>query len=152
ALLLLTFLVYSSTSSTVFQTFACETLEDGIEYLRADYRIHCTDAKHKAFEVYAGIMVFVYPFGIPLLYAFLLYQHRDVLADSGADKSGARSISGLWEPYKPGRFFYEVIECVRRVMLTGVVVFIYPNDAAQIAITILNVFFFFALFEMLSPY
>ncbi|CAN0498735.1 unnamed protein product, partial [Scytosiphon promiscuus] len=56
ALLLLTFLVYSSVSSTVFQTFACETLDDGVEYLRADYRIHCTDAKHKAFQIYAGIM------------------------------------------------------------------------------------------------
>ena len=60
ALLLLTFLVYSSVSSMVFQTFACETLDDGIEYLRADYRIRCTDAKHKAFEVYAGIMVLMY--------------------------------------------------------------------------------------------
>ncbi|CAN0098006.1 unnamed protein product [Ectocarpus sp. 8 AP-2014] len=50
ALLLLTFLVYSSVSSTVFQTFACETLDDDGEYLRADYRVQCTDAKHKVFE------------------------------------------------------------------------------------------------------
>ncbi|CAN0427320.1 unnamed protein product, partial [Hapterophycus canaliculatus] len=72
ALLLLTFLVYSSVSSTVFQTFACETLDDGIEYLRADYRIHCSDAKHEAIEIYAGIMILVYPLGIPLLYAVML--------------------------------------------------------------------------------
>eukprot|EP00752_Nemacystus_decipiens_P012380 g10972.t1 len=152
ALLLLTFLVYSSVSSMLFQTFACETLDDGIEYLRADYRINCTDAKHKAFEVYAGIMVFVYPVGIPLFYAALLFQHRDALAHADADKTAAESISGLWEPYTPDRFYYEVVECGRRVMLTGVVVFIFPNDAAQIAITILIAFFFFAIFESLSPY
>ncbi|CAN0437324.1 unnamed protein product [Ectocarpus sp. 12 AP-2014] len=152
ALLLLTFLVYSSVSSMVFQTFACETLDDGIEYLRADYRIHCTDAKHKIFEAYAGIMILVYPVGIPLLYAYLLFQRRDVLAHVGADKTRAQSISGLWEPYTPERFYYELVECGRRVMLTGVVVFIFPNDSAQIAITMLVALFFLVVFEILSPY
>ena len=49
--LLMTFLIYSSVSSTVFRVFDCETLEDGKEYLRADYGIECTTAKHKALEV-----------------------------------------------------------------------------------------------------
>lgn len=156
-LLLLTFLVYSSVSSMVFQTFACETLDDGIEYLRADYRIHCTDAKHKAFEVYAGFMVFVYPVGIPLLYAALLFQRRGVLAKddenrTDADRTVAQPIAGLWEAYRPERFYYEVVECGRRVLLTGVVVFIFPNTAAQIAITILISSFFALFFEVLSPY
>ncbi|CAM9214260.1 unnamed protein product, partial [Hapterophycus canaliculatus] len=152
ALLLLTFLVYSSVSSTVFHTFACETLDDGIEYLRADYRVHCSDAKHKAIEIYAGIMVLVYPVGIPLLYAVMLYRCRGVLSDPDADKATAQPISYLWESYRPERFYYEVIECGRRIMLTSVVVFIFPNDAAQIAITMLIAFFFFAVFEALSPY
>eukprot|EP00903_Cladosiphon_okamuranus_P018353 g16884.t2 len=151
-LLLVTFLIYSSVSSTVFQTFACETLDDGIEYLRADYTILCKDAKHKAFEVYAGIMFAVYPIGIPLLYSILLLQRRDVLASADVDKTRAQSISSLWEPYRPERFYYEVVECGRRIMLTGVVVFISPSDAAQIAITMLLAFFFLAIFEMLRPY
>ncbi|CAM9718324.1 unnamed protein product [Scytosiphon promiscuus] len=151
-LLLLTFLVYSSVSSLVFQTFACETLDDGVEYLRADYSIQCTDPKHKVFELYAGIMVMVYPVGIPLLYAVQLFQHRAVLGDDGADKAAAQPIVGLWEPYRPERFYYEVIECGRRIMLTGVVVFIFPNDAAQVAITLLIAAFFFGVLEVLSPY
>ncbi|CAB1120469.1 unnamed protein product [Ectocarpus sp. CCAP 1310/34] len=149
ALLLVTFLLYSSVSSMVFSTFACETLDDDIEYLRADDRIHYTDAKHKAFEVYAGIMVFVYPVDIPLLYAALLFQHRDVLTRVGADKTLAQPIAGLWEAYSPERFYYE---CGRRILLTGGVVFIFPNTASQIAITMLIAFFFFAVFDVLSPY
>ena len=47
----------------------------------------------------------------------------------------AQSISGLWEPYRSERFYYEVVECGRRIMLTGVVVLFFPDDAAQIAIT-----------------
>lgn len=151
-LLLLTFVVYSSVSSTVFQTFACETLDDDIEYLRADYRIHCTSAKHKFFQVYAGIMVLIYPVGIPLLYALLLFQHRNVLIQNSADKTVAQPIAGLWEAYRSERFYYEVVECGRRIMLTGVVVFIFPNDAAQLAITMLITFFFSLVFEVLSPY
>ncbi|CAN0490332.1 unnamed protein product [Ectocarpus sp. 12 AP-2014] len=97
-------------------------------------------------------MIVVYPVGIPLLYAALLFQRRHVLADAGADKTVAQSISSLWGPHRPQRFYYEVIECGRRVMLTGVVVFIFPNDAAQIAITKLIAFSFLVIFETLSPY
>ncbi|CAM9867127.1 unnamed protein product, partial [Laminaria digitata] len=152
AVLLLLFLVYSSVSSTVFSMFACDSLDDGKEYLRADYRILCTDAKHKTLQVYAAIMIAVYPVGIPLLFAVLLYRHRDVLSDPAADNTTARSIDSLWAPYRPNRSYYEIIECGRRIMLTGVVVFIFPNDTAQIAITIIASFFFFAVSEVLSPY
>ena len=47
AVILLTFFVYSNASSILFQTFACEHLEDGELYLHADYRIKCDSAKHE---------------------------------------------------------------------------------------------------------
>lgn len=42
------------------QTFACDNLEE-IEkwYLRADYRISCDADRHKAFQIYAGVMILV---------------------------------------------------------------------------------------------
>ncbi|CAM9782397.1 unnamed protein product, partial [Laminaria digitata] len=152
AVLFLLFFVYSSVSSTAFGMFACDSLDDGEEYLRADYRILCTDAKHRALQGYAAIMILVYPVGIPLLFVVLLYRHRVVLADPWADKAKAQSISSLWAPYRPGCIYYEVVECGRRIMLTGAVVFIYPNDTAQIAITLAISFFFFVVSEALSPY
>ncbi|CAB1104661.1 unnamed protein product [Ectocarpus sp. CCAP 1310/34] len=100
-LLLVTFLVYSSVSSMVFQTFACNSLDDGNSYLRADYRIFCTTSKHLALQVYAGVMVVVYPVGIPLLHAILLFQHRDILVNASADKAATQPIASLWEACKP---------------------------------------------------
>ena len=91
--------MYSSVSALVLQTFvACETHDDGIGYLRADYRIvHCCeDGRHKGFEVYAGFTVLVCPVGIPLLYAVLLFQRRGVLAHAGADNTEAHYIAGVW--------------------------------------------------------
>ena len=49
--LLVTFLICSSVSSTVFRMFGCETQDGGREYLRADYTIQCTSGKHKAAQV-----------------------------------------------------------------------------------------------------
>ena len=151
--LLVTFLVYSSVSSVVFQMFACDALDDKL-YLRADYRLECDSPKHRTLQVYAGLMIFLYPVGIPSLYAFVLFSNRHVLRDtqSRMESSVVRSMSDLWKPYKPQRFYYEVIECGRRIMLTGVIVFIYPNTAAQIAVTLAISVVFIFVSEILAPH
>ena len=152
--LLITFLVYLSVSSVVFQTFACEDLDDGKNYLRADYTIECDFPKHRAFQTYAGLMILVYPVGIPAFYAVLLFCARPVLRDEAGreESSVVRSTSGLWKPYKPQRFYYEVIECSRRNLLAGFLVFFYPNSAAQVAVALAIAFFFVFVSEALDPY
>lgn len=152
---LLTFFVYTSVSSTVFQAFACEELDDGNIYLRADYRIKCDSSQHKAYQVYAGFMVVLYIAGIPAFYGALLFRDRDILKHAEADRqttARVTSTSHLWTPYKPSVFYYEVVECGRRVLLAGVVVFIYPNTAAQIAITLMMAAVFTMISESLAPY
>ena len=46
----------------------------------------------------------------------------------------------------------QVVECFRRIMLTGVIVFIFPGDAAQIAVTIIISFVFFVVSEAVGAY
>lgn len=152
--LLVTFLVYSSASSVVFQMFACDTLDDGNRYLRADYTILCDSPKHRFFEVYASFMIAIYPVGIPVLYTGLLLKDRRLLQDQKGrvDSLVVRPTSGLWQPYRPNRFYYEVIECARRILLAGVVVFIYPNTAAQIAVTLAIAVVFVFVSEGMTPY
>lgn len=152
--LLISFLVYSSVSATLFQSFACEDLDNGKKFLRADYRIECDSSKHQVVQVFAGIMIFVYPVGIPLFYAYLLYKNRRVLESEveRATNLRVKPISDLWLPYKPERFYYELVECLRRISLTGVVVFIYPNTAPQVAVTLMIAFSFVVVVERLSPY
>lgn len=154
AIILLTFFVYSSASSAVFRAFACDDLDDRKVYLRADYRIQCDSPRHKALQVYAGLMIVVYPIGIPLFYIFLLFrEHKTLVKGRGREARLSRqSTSTLRKPYRPSVFYYEVVECSRRIMLTGVVVFIYPNTAAQIAVTIIIAFSFVLVSEWLRPY
>ena len=154
--LLLTFLVYSSVSSTLFKAFACEELEDDKYYLRSDYRIECDSSKHRGFQAYAGVMIVLYTVGIPFLYFCLLFRDRDVLkideATRGEDPPRVTATSSLWETYTPKVYYYEVVECGRRILLAGVVVFIYPNTAAQIAVTLMIAFAFVVISEVLAPY
>ena len=39
----------------------------------------------------------------------------------------------LWETYEPKRFWWEFFECIRRLALTGMLVFIVPDSISQIA-------------------
>lgn len=152
--LLVFFLVYSSVSAMVFQTFACDGLDNGDKFLRADYRIDCTSSKHQAFMIFAGVMIFVYPVGIPAFFAYLLFKGRGVLRNKveRATSDNVQAISDLWVPYKPDRFYYELVECLRRILLTGVIVFIYPNTAAQVSITLVMAFAFVVVSLSLAPF
>ncbi|CAM9378261.1 unnamed protein product, partial [Laminaria digitata] len=152
----LTLLVYSSVSSTIFQTFACDDLgEGGDGYLRADYSILCGTVRHHQFQVYAAVMMLIYPLGIPLLYVALMFQHRVALSNetcSRKTREELKPLAVLWGPYRPSRYYYELVECGRRITLTGIVVFVLPDSAAQIAVTLWLSLMFWAVSEVLRPY
>lgn len=154
AALLLTFLVYSSVSSVLFQMFSCERLDDGHVYLRADYRIKCDSPKHIILQIYAAAMIIIYPIGIVALYATLLLRNRKALQKKNGRENNLsiRSISELWKPYRPSRYYYELMECVRRALLSGVSVLIYPDPSAQVRLMMVIVFGFFGIAEGLAPY
>lgn len=44
----------------VFQTFSCEGFpEVGESYLRADQSIECYTQEHRAYRIYAAVMIFI---------------------------------------------------------------------------------------------
>ena len=75
-------LLYSMASSAVFRAFAYDPLDDGKVYLRSDYRIEYNSLKRKAFQIYAAFMLVVYPFGIPTMFALLIFRNRKTHVDT----------------------------------------------------------------------
>ena len=157
--LFLLFMVYSSVSYTIFQTFVCDSLDDDVSYLRADYGLRCEiTGTRTAYLTYAGFMVLVYPVGIPAVFAWALFINRDSIkrlegiANRRWIPPEPEAIKDLWAPYKRSRYYYEVIECGRRIALTGLAVFIYPGSTAQVAIETLFAVIFSYVFEILSPF
>ena len=156
--LFLLFMVYSSVSYTIFQTFVCDPLDSGATYLRADYEIVCWTRTHVVYMTYAGLMIIVYPVGIPAMFALALFLHRDGIKSVAGTNNKSRvpleseAIKDLWVPYKRSRYYYEVIECGRRITLTGLAVFIFPGSTAQVAIEALLAVVFSSISEILSPF
>jgi hypothetical protein len=95
-------------------------------------------------------MVLVYPVGIPLLYTYILWCHtaqRQALRDDGMRlvnrrlssrqvHSSLKSAEFLWSPYKPHAYWWELAECIRRLALTGVLVFIMPGDPGKLFVAV----------------
>ena len=147
------FLVYSSVSFTIFQTFVCEDLDDGNAYLRADYSVQCWTEKHDWYRTYAGVMVCVYPVGIPAFFGWWLARNRQQLNKPDRQPTPhLLSFRGLWSAYKPSCYYYEVVECSRRILLTGAAVFVLPNTPDQIAVVLLVAVIFMFISESLSPF
>jgi hypothetical protein len=90
-------------------------------------------------------MILVYPIGIPVLYARLLWHQRHQLnttpseqpAQSRDRNLSVRKTRFLWQTCKAAMYYWEVVERIRRLLLTGTMVFIFPNTTAQPAIACL---------------
>ncbi|CAM9092872.1 unnamed protein product [Scytosiphon promiscuus] len=184
--LTMAFLLYSTVSTVIFQAFTCDHLEDvDKRYLRADYAIDCDSDRHKAFQVYAGVMILVYPIGIPIVFAIMLWRKRNIInppkellppggpinfptpqqQHQGGERYGQPNepdprladrriaqTSFLWRAYRPGAYYFEVLECFRRLLLTGCLVFILPNTAGQAAVACVLAVLTVGVFAVVNPY
>eukprot|EP00953_Heterococcus_sp_UTEX-ZZ885_P021538 12009-Heterococcus_DN1.PRE.1 len=157
AFLVFTFLIYAPVLTVVFQTFACDHLGGTDQgWLRADYSTSCESDEYHVYRTYAKVMIAVYPIGIPLLYAYLLWQHRAQLkcakaATASQSNSSLQIANFLWLPYKPHAYWWEVVECIRRLALTGCLVFIAPGDPTQSAYACAFAVVTTVLYGMVAP-
>jgi len=104
-------------------------------------------------------MLLVYPLGIPLLYAGLLFEHRDVLGNNEAmDREAANGFPTtghllfLIEAYKTEYLYFEVIECGRRLLLAAVIGIVAADSAASPAIGLCICLSFIYVFTTHQPY
>lgn len=84
-LVALSYVVLTTASRYVAQTFRCDTSLDDRDdelkdYLYADYSVSCQNRRYRYHRVYAALMVVVYPVGIPLLYLAQLLAIRSKVA------------------------------------------------------------------------
>ena len=67
--------------------------------------------------------------------------------------SAASSVADARRLYAdPDLFYYEVIECGRRMLLTGVLIFVKPHSSMQVATACIFAFGSLLGFELMRPY
>ena len=174
-ILFVLFFIYPGTSNTILKMLRCDTLHDSSQYLGADYRIRCDSTEQV--DIFLGsstisypdarglaiFMIFVYPIGVPLLFISVLYKNKAVLYDPNGpldvwgnptepDEALALKYGQLYTAYDPKRWYWEVIELGRKLILVGLICFIMPDTPTQLAVGCILSLVFITLYAKFSPY
>eukprot|EP00937_MAST-01D_sp_MAST-1D-sp2_P007766 g7766.t1 len=168
AILWILFLVYPSTSSKILQMWDCVPLQNGESYLRADMSIQCggsqgiptqmfgSQGTYATYSSLAAVFIFVYPIGVPLLFLGVLFVNRKQLyaGDAGheADAEMEEELGFLYLGYTRKYWWWECVELLRKLTLTGLVVFIAPGTPTQLFVVVLLAQLFIVAYARQSPY
>ena len=166
--LVFTYLILPFTSVQIFQVFSCRDVDpDDVEsgdnrYMTVDYSVSCSSAKYEFGYIWAIVSIFVYPVGVPLFYFYELYCARqDIMSRNDSllsveeeDERAARlnPLRLLFEFYAPSLWYWEVVETLYRLLLTGVLVIIVNGSAVQIIVGVVVSLVFLKLCGTFNPY
>ena len=96
--------------------------------------------------------------GIPLLYAILLFRERHLLSNAAEMKKEEENgfpnvgyVKFLITPYANAAFFFEVIECVRRLSLAAVIGVVSSSSGAAPVMGLLITLVFSIVFAYTQP-
>jgi hypothetical protein len=137
-------------------------------YLEADLSIHCEGSRYNFGVAWAAVGCFIYPFGIPCLYFYMLYNSKDLiqkrakinvsnLDQQGLDKleqmgMNLSSLKFLFQEYQPKFWYFEIIETFRKLFLTSVLSVISPGSTKQLVFGNLFVVLCLILYVCISPF
>jgi hypothetical protein len=166
--LVFTYLILPVVTLTIFQIFSCQDVNpDDVEsgydryYMTVDYNMSCSSSKYRFGLGWAIASIFVYPVGIPSYYFYILYsarddiKNRDVILSEEAGRSRdahLQSMKLLFEFYKPHLWYWEVVETIYRLLLTGVLVVVAQGTGTQIIVGTVVVLFYLKVCDIYMPY
>lgn len=109
-------LVYLGVSDAIFRALEpCDRRFDyGRAYFRSDYSIECSSRTYANMRRVAVAALLLYPIGVPVIMAALLFWHRKDIRTQPQPASVA-FLRPLYEPYKPEAWYFEVVETLRKV-------------------------------------
>eukprot|EP01047_Picozoa_sp_COSAG01_P034839 COSAG01_NODE_2637_length_7327_cov_89.736718_4_plen_372_part_00 len=123
------FLIYSFQSQTIFQTFDCRDLGSAA-WLALDYQVSCDNEEYATLADTAVIGVLVYPVGVPLFTAAFLVKNRHGIRQQ--DPKVCNRLAFLIGDYKPHVYYWDCIDMLRKVLLTGVTSAFQPGSLFQL--------------------
>jgi len=135
SLLPFTYLCSTSIATQAFSAFDCDSYEvdsntrERVSYLASDLRVIC-DAeassdyravRNTALALIAGVSA------LPVIYFLLLLRCRKAIITHSPTKLSS-SIRFLWAEYHKSYWFFEPLQQLRKLFLTGYVMAIFPED------------------------
>ena len=168
--LFLFFMVYPGVSRKIFESFICDeySTADGVivprHVLSVDPRVNCDAQNRTTWLIYASVMVILYPVGIVVTYAVLLWsirkiRHKAVCRRTPEEKHAVERVSFLHKPYTTEGYWFESYELLRKVVQTSVPVGLAmastdPQSSSEMAMFMCQLLTFVAIIvlQKVSPY
>jgi len=135
--------ILPSVTRLIFSTFTCVSLDTGESFLIADKSIDCGSSYHEIMVLYGVAMAFLVCAGVPGGCFWLLWKHkhkinphedRDEALRIRAEDESLDFIRFMFESYEPECWYWEVVEMVRRIFMTGFLVVLFRGSYSQICI------------------
>jgi hypothetical protein len=140
-------------TNVAFESFSCFNFGPDGRFLKADGRIRCGSSEHSDLIQLAWLSIAVYPIGLLVLYATLLFAaRRHILARRETTLTSA--ITFLHAGYRPTAtcFWWEIMEMLRRFLLVGLFVVMEQGSLTQLAIGTLTSLLFLVAQLISRPY
>lgn len=166
-LIYLSFLIYTPVTNKVFRALRpCDRdFDDGGAYMPEDYGISCESEVYSSNVLpIAWMCLLFYCVGIPLFYLLLLLSHKDDILTHNQmrfnEKIDEASLKQLEDKLGAVSFLYlsytiwwwEIYESLRKLTLTGLVVFIAPGSADQSIVLILLALLSSLIYQYAHPF
>jgi uncharacterized protein (DUF983 family) len=168
-------LLYPRVSAGILSALRCRQLGAGLSVLDMDYDVSCSDPRYARYRLCAWVLLVAWPVGIPLGLLALLWRHyqrnkREFAAmEDQALRSGAKmrqsygaaehNRSKLIErydfcldSYRPGCWYWEPLDMLRKLALSGLLQFVQRGTAAQVLVGCVLAFGAFGVHVRLLPY
>ncbi len=117
-----------------FQLYSCNQIDTDTFVLSSDNQIQCYTEEWYSFVYGTSGFMLIYVIGIPAYTWYQLYSNHELfttkkrwLREEVESKYGA-----LFLPYKKSFWYWEVIEMIRKMLLTGGMVLVAPGSSSQI--------------------
>ena len=138
---LLSFALYTGISTRIFRLFKCREIQHAW-YLTADYTVKCREGEWNAYAAFGVLFIILYVIGIPAVQFYLLYANRkNLYADSCEDLKKQHIVQkeygSIYENYTPACYYYDIVDLVRRLVLTGGLIMMGEESIAQIFLGII---------------
>merc|ERR1712166_771557 len=152
--------LYIGVATRIFRLFKCRKIMDQW-YLTADYEVVCFESDWNAAAAVGYVCMFTFVVGIPLCQFLVLCRHRKYIDKetcvSNEDYRRHLEIKAMYgsifEAYTPACYYYDLLDLVRRLVLTGGLILIGNVEAvAQIFLGIVISAMWVCLVLYAKPY
>lgn len=122
---------------------------EGTFYMRLDYSIECYNDEWSIYAAIAILGILLYCFGIPLFDYIVLFQNQHKLF---TEEKFSNRFGFIYARFKEKFFFWELVEMLRKFMMSGILMFVKAGSYEQITVGVGFAVTFLALQVCFSPY